>query len=380
MPSSGSGSGTPISGGSVSGTIPDAWGNCAVPLARYAQYIRVDECAFWGVRYDGQEQFECSTFWTEAQRFMVADALTQAQQMLEDIVLYPLCPTWITGAIVDDGRFVDQQKGVGNPIVTRWKMLLEAGVRAESTLANSASVSYADADISVVGPFAATISGTDEVHVFYEDSDREITPSKITYSGGNLTIEIPRCRLVNPDLFGTITASLGIEKIDTDNFVSAVDVKRIYNDPSTNTTLVRAHACNALCLADGCTQATDTACMVIRDPLAGIVEVHPGTYANGAWGYTCSSYCYNHVRLNYLAGVRVPTRTIENVIVRLAHSLMAEEPCNCTVTQRLWMRDRNTPEVLTAERLNNPFGLSDGAWFAYRWAVNQDTSAPGSVL
>lgn len=361
----------------VSGT--DAQFNCAVPLARYANYIRVDECAFWGVRYDGQEQFECSTFWTEDQRLFVADALAQAQQMLEDEILYPLCPTWITGAIANDGRFVDQQKGVGNPIVTRWKMLLEAGIKAETTLADSEAVDYTDDDISVVGPFAATIDSTDEVHVYYEDSEREITPSKITYSGGNLTIEIPRCRLLKPNLFGTITATEGVEKTDTDNFVSAVDVKRVYNDPSTNATLVHSHDCNALCSANGCTQATDTACILIKDPMAGIVTVHPGTYSDG-WTYSASGYCYNHVRLNYLAGVRVPTRTIENVVVRLAHSLMAEEPCNCTVTQRLWRRDRHTPEVLTAERLNNPFGLSDGAWFAYRWAVNQDTAAPGGVL
>lgn len=357
----------------------DAFANCAVSLARYAQYIRVDPCAFWGVRYDGQEQFECSTFWTEDQRQMVADALAQAQQMLEDVINYPLCPTWIAGAITTDNRFVDQQEGVGNPIVTRWKMLLEPGVKAETTLADSAPVDYTDDDISVIGPFAAAIDGTDEVHVYYEDSEREITPSAMIYTGGQLTIQIPRCRLVKPELFDTITATQGVEKTDVNNFVAAVDVKRIYNDPSTNATLVRAHDCNAFCLANGCAQATDTACILIKDPLAGIVTVHPGTYSDG-WTYSASSHCYNHVRLNYLAGVRVPTRTIENVIVRLAHSLMAEEPCNCTVTQRLWARDRNVPGILSVERLNNPFGTSDGANFAFRWAVNQDTAAPGSVI
>src|SRR3990170_4589141 len=33
---------------------PD-YGDCAVPLHRYAQIIGYDEPAFWGVRYDGQE-------------------------------------------------------------------------------------------------------------------------------------------------------------------------------------------------------------------------------------------------------------------------------------------------------------------------------------
>lgn len=379
MPSSGSGTGTPINSGIAPSVIPDAWPNCAVSLARYSQIVRYDQCAFWGVRYDGQEQFDCHTFWTEDQRQMVADALAQAQQMLEDVINYPLCPTWITGAIVDDGRFVDQQKGVGNPIVTRWKMLLEAGVRAETTLRENAGIDYSDPDTSVIGPFAATITDTTEVHVYYPDSDREITPSLITYSGGNLTIEIPRCRLVLPELLDDVTAQVGIEKIDEDNFLSAVDVKRIYNDPSTNASLVRAHACDALCVANSCATETNTGCIVIRDPITGIVTVHPGTYSNG-WTYGASQYCYNHVRLNYRAGIRVLTRTMENVIVRLAHSLMAEEPCGCGTTQRLWQRDRHVPGVLSAERLNNPFGTNEGAWFAYHWAVMQDTAAPGGVL
>src|SRR6185503_14749682 len=93
----GSGTGTPISGGIAPTTIPDAWPNCAISLARYAEIIGYNSEAFWGVRYDGQEQFACSTFWTEWQRQMVADALAQAQQMLEDVLGYPLCPTWITG-------------------------------------------------------------------------------------------------------------------------------------------------------------------------------------------------------------------------------------------------------------------------------------------
>lgn len=379
MPTSGSGTGTPISGGSPSSIIPDAWPNCALSLARYARIIRYEENAFWGVRYSGQEEFACATFWTEDQRQMVADALAQAQQMLEDVILYPLCPTWITGTVGNDGRFVDQQTGVGNPIVTRWKLLLEPGIRAESTLSAGAGISYADDNISVIGPFAATITDTSEVKVYFEDSDREITPSRITYSGGNLTIEIPRCRLVRPDLLDTIAAQEGIDKTDTDNFVDAVDVMRVYNDPSTNASLVRSHNCDAFCLANGCEQATDTACIVIKDPWTGIVTVHPGTYSNG-WTYSASYHCYNHVRLNYMAGVRVLTRTMENVIVRLAHSLMAEEPCGCATTQRLWQRDRHVPEVLSAERLNNPFGVNEGAWFAYHWAVNQDTAAPGSVL
>ena len=125
MATSGSGTGTPVSTSGIPPVnIPDAWPNCAVSLARYAEIIGYDECAFWGVRYDGQEAFNCSTFWSEWQRQEVADALSQAQHMLEDVLGYPLCPTWITGTIVDEERTVDQQEVTGNSICTRWGIVL----------------------------------------------------------------------------------------------------------------------------------------------------------------------------------------------------------------------------------------------------------------
>jgi hypothetical protein len=341
-----------------------------VSLARYAQLIDYDECAFWGIFYDGQEQRTCHTFWSESERRAVADALAQAQQMLEDFVRWPLCPTWIVGQLADnvDGRLVDEQPFCNNPIVTRWAYVIEPGVKATTTLASGQGVSYADDDISVVGPFAATIASVNEVHVYYPGSQREITPSRVTYSGGNLTIEIPRCRLLRPELFADTGGNTGPDKADITNFMASVDVKRIYNDPSTNAELVEAHRCGASCI-DGCTIDTDSACMTVRDGVIGIVQVQPATYSDG-WTRTsqhCRT-CYDYIRLNYRAGKRTLTPNMENAIVRLAHSLMPAEPCGCDETKRYWERDRMIPETLTRERLNNPYGISEGANFAYQWA------------
>lgn len=381
MPTSGSGTGTPVAGGGIPPTtIPDAWPNCAVSLSRYQQIIGYDECAFWGVTYTGQSEFECTQFWSEWMRQSVADALGQAQQMIEDIVNYPLCPTWITGAYDtdEDPRYVDQQIAVGNPIVTRWAKVIQAGVMAESVIDDDATVDYS-VEPAVIGPFTTTITDTSEVRVRFPDSDRIITPSRMTYTDGVLTIYVPRCRLVSPDLLdSTGDPNVGLEYTDTDNFTTVVDVKRVYNDPVTNAYLVREHSCNALCTAEGCATATDAACMVIRDPLMGIVEIHPGSYSSG-WTQIDTSYCYNHLRLNYQAGLRTVNRTVENVIVRLAHALMPEEPCGCATTQRLWARDRAKPEVLTREILNNPWGVLTGAFFAYSWATTNAIVRGGGI-
>lgn len=350
---------------------PSAWPNCAVSLARYAEWISYDECAFWGIYYDDQSLHACHTFWSEFERLDIARALAQAQQMLEDFIRWPLCPTWITGQLTDsvDGRLVDEQPFCNNPIITRWAYVIQAGVKATTTLASGEAVDYTDPDIAVVGPFAATIANVNEVHVYYPDSEREITPSKVTYSGSNLTIEIPRCRLLKPELFGlTGGNSVEIDKSDTTNFIATVDVKRIYNDPSVNAELVESHTCGATCI-NGCTVDTDSACMTVSDGVTGIVRVQPATYSDG-WRRTsrhCGS-CYDYIRLNYQAGKRTLTPNTEDAIIRLAHSLMPAEPCGCDVTKRLWARDRVVPETLTRERLNAPFGFSDGAYFAYQWA------------
>lgn len=370
MPSSGSGSGTPVSTSGVAATtVVDAWPNKAVTLARYAQIIGYDEAAFWGVYYDGQEQFECYTMWTEWQRRSVADALAQAEQMIEDVLGYFLTPTWVTGSYVDDARTVDQQAAVGNPLVTRWGMLIQAGVRAEATIQANAVVDYSDEDVAVIGPITTTVTDADEVKVFHAGSEREISPSRIRISGGQLTIFVPRARLVSPDLLLTIRPQEGLVKTDTANFVTVVDVKRIYNDPSTNAQLVKTHDCSTICSLEGCSTQTDAGCITIINPILGIVRAHPGTYSNG-WSESIACCTYNHVRLNYQAGLRQLTTQVENMVVRLAHALMPEEPCGCDVVKRLWMRDHKTPDIMTREMLNNPFGYQPGAIFAYQWAAN----------
>lgn len=370
MPTSGSGTGTPVSSSGIPPTtIPDAWPNCAVSLSRYQQIIGVDEAAFWGVTYEDQSRFECTDMWSEWQRQMVADALAQSQQMIEDIVNYPLCPTWITGFYDadEDPRYVDQQAATGNPIITRWAKIIQAGVMAESTIDDDATVDYS-VEPAVIGPFTTTITDTSEVRIRFPDSDRIITPSRMTYTGGVLTIYVPRCRLVSPDLLDeTGDPNVGLEKTDLDNFTTVVDVKRVYNDPSTHGYLVREHACDALCTAEGCATQTDAACIVIRDPIMGIVDIHPGSYSGG-WSEISTSYCYDRVRLNYQAGLRTISRQVESAIVRLAHVLMAEEPCGCAITQRLWARDRKVVENYFGVQ-GTPFGNMEGAHFAYNWAM-----------
>lgn len=370
---SGSGTGTPISGpGAPFINAARTTNPCAISLARYAQIIGYDEAAFFGIYYDGQEEFPCNSLWSEWQRQAIARALSQAQQMLEDFIRYPLCVTWITGQLDEstDGRFVDEQPYCNNPIVTRWGYVLRGGVQANADLSLGEAVDLSDPDVAVIGPFAATITDTTEVRVTYPDGEREITPSRMTYSAGNLTIYVPRCRLLLESILLATGGNTGPDKADDSNFLTTVDVKRVYNDPTTHAKLMAPHTCSLACTVDGCTEDSDDACIVVKQGVIGIVNVLRANNVDGTWTRANTTCCngYDRVRLNYMAGQRTLTPNTEDVIVRLAHSLMPTEPCGCDVIKLLWERDRYTPDILTRERLNAPFGTSDGAYFAYQWA------------
>lgn len=345
------------------------YGNCAVPLHRYAALIGYDEPAFWGVRYDGQEERACNGFWDEARRMQIANALNEAQWDIERIVGYPLCPTWVTGDWNDgdgSGRWSDTQPYVGCHI-SRHPMVIAPGVRGETDLALSAAVNCTN-DPAVIGPIATTITDIREVQVFYAGTDRRIYPSSITISGGNLFVRIPRCRLVLRSLSSLRT---GIEYTNLNNFASTVDVKRIYNDPSTHALLLQPHACSYECSTNGCSAYTQTACMYFTNPRLGFLKVEPATYSGGTWTRNAGACgrSYSLVQLNYYCGMRVLSKDAEMAIVRLAHNKVAESLCSCDTFTTMWKFDRETPRGnLTRSLQNMPFGISAGARYAFNVA------------
>lgn len=346
----------------------------AITLPRYAQMIGYPECQFFGVAGAAEVlAAECRTIWIKSERDMVIKYLLEAQEEIENHVGYPLKPRWI----VDDG------KPYTCPLEARWKKIIEAGVMAEVDVSLAEAANHAT-DPAHVGPIVVVLGDLAEVRVYHPGTEIEIHPSSVTYVGGNLDIYIPRCRMVTEA--AADNSRTGIDYGDMGNFEADVDVKRMYNDPSTNATLVWPHKCTSACSACGCSEYTQEGCIYIRNGEMGILDVLPasysplypdghlypkgGLYPGGTW--TSSSCCFTskpeRVRLNYKAGMDPLTFQAEDAILRLAHSKMPNEPCGCDVVQRLWSRDREVPSLLTAERLNCPFGMNDGAWIAWKFA------------
>lgn len=340
-------------------------------LARYARIIQYPECAFWGVAREGDQRLECRTRWTKLERDKVARSLAEAQIEIEQEIGYFLSPRFVvgqsSGAENSWDWLVDSQKANRSlRFSTRWARLIGAGVKKIDTIQAGAAVSHV-ADPAVIGPIASTLTDPDEIYIYHPGTDVPITPSKITLTGAALSIEIPRCRMVTADAYTEFET--GVPYDDTANFEQTVDIKRISLDPSTNATLVWPHACNSVCSSCGCSEFSQTACIYIRNDVRGWVDLRPANFTDSQWigASACRRGCPQVVRLNYLSGVKHLTPQSEDVILRLAHSKMPKEPCGCDMTQLIWARDRNIPQVLTRERINCPFGLSDGAWTAYQF-------------
>lgn len=341
----------------------------AVPLARYAQILGINECAFWGVT--GSDDYACHKVWTLEERRRLARYLAEAQDEIEQLVGYPLSPRY----------FASEQHPYLPTVHTRWGKVIETGIKATSAISTGAAVNHAT-DPAVIGPIATTVTDEGEIRVYYpaslvgSDTEAEINPSRITISGGNVTIQIPRCRMVHPTYIDNPDAGLDYTNTAT-YFLQTVDVKRVYTDASTQGVLVWPHKdsdgrCSCLCGCDNCSESTETACLYVRNGETGAIDVMQADYASGAWSAKCETcYCSRPelARVSYKAGITV-TRQLEECIIKLAHTKMPFAVCSCDITAKAWEADRFIPPVLTSERLNCTLGLSNGAWTVYRWIVS----------
>ncbi len=333
---------------------------CGLTLAEYAEIIGYDERRFYGVDAGDNLQYQCREFWTRWQRDQLQHYLNMAQGLIEDELTYHLCPAWDVG----------EEHPPVVPLESNWTRAIAAGVRAESDIEIGSTVDYTtDPDIAIIGPIATTVTNADEVYIFYPDSDDRIDAQEIVIEPAGITIFIPRCRLVKVELQAS-----SVPYADDANYVGTVDVKRVYNDPSTNAEIVFADGC-------GCETTSQTACMTLELGTIGKWRVKPATYDadTGLWSTSylaCHGVAYSF-KLNYLSGTKTMSQTMKSAVIRLAHSLMPAPPCGCQTINSLWKRDRNVPLVTDRERLNCPFGMSDGAWFSWNIAVSNKVGWSG---
>ena len=315
----------------------------AVPLWRYAERIGYRCEAFNGIDRDTNVPYACREIWTKYQRDDVEFALLQAQAQVEATLGYPLVPHWITAERHRAAALVQAQ----------WGYVIAGGVMKDTMIGNSVAPDY------TADPATVTVAGVTcalaDVHLFFEDSDQEITPMAKALVAGVLTLTVPWCRLVDPAYQDNPVEGWDYADVATWS-APHVDVRCITNDTTTQATVTR-EACQ------NCATETGDACILVRNPKLGLLKVQPESCACiGSWQWA---------DLNYYAGMTSVPRLAEDAIIRLAHANMPAEPCSCAVVLRLWQRDRYIPEVITRERVNCPFGSSSGAWTSWVFANSQ---------
>ena len=344
----------------VSDNVLPEFSQLGLTLDRYQELMGLDVCAFNGInRPTDNHDSSCIDIVNQSQRDDLARYLLQAEEMREEELGYFLSPKW---------RVEEQSVGLDNPFILEKKHLLEVGWPTWSIIEEDYELDYG------VGPFdpfnpptdpveivLATEVPTFDIVVTYPDERVLIKPSSITSANGEVTIRIPRCRLVDPDYNQDWDDPPSY--YDEEVFLETVDVWCYYADQQYGAEFKWRQA---NCDTD-CEPNCQPACAMIVGARAyelSIVHLYPATYSNGSWTRT-NRFNYRgrpaSARITYLSGRR-PSISNEIYTVRLSHTLMPRPPCSCDIVKQKWENDR-----IYVEGQYTPYGSMQGAldvWLA----------------
>lgn len=284
----------------------------------------------------------------------------------------------------------------------------------QSSLIGSETVSYSDLDgdgldESFEISIATTVTDTDELAVYFSSADRwdgsgvgdkwQILPLNISISGGIATIKGKAWQLVRPVLYQGYAGS-SLDALDSTNYVTTLDVWRVYQTSGTGGTedaqavLIwetlpypeYAYPYPSPNGTDPASQAYLVARCNIRDANAGIVTIGESAYNSdtGEWVATHWSDWNrppDRVEIRYMAGASLVSGQVQEpfkaMVCRLAAAEMARAICACQGANReiyRWQFDLSRSSgaadesyaYISKEDLNNPLGTCRGQVFAWK--------------
>jgi len=335
-------------------------------LDDYRKRFNIPPWAFNGVENPNEARRGCDHYYTQWERDDLAIALNDAEELLAERLGFYLGARYL----------IDYDRVWSSPLQLRFGHVLGAGIRARTEVTPSASDFTIDpATITVAA--ASFTGGTSEVKVIEDATGLEIEPDAIQTVGANYVILISQYKLIEWDDLEDQS-----ETIDYDAAFPAatwlkladLTVYREYRDTDTQATITYGPSCACWCADGACTGSDYTGCVFVLDRDIGLVRVNRATLSSGSWSCDLSAVCGcyegDKATVYYEAGTDdIPGW--EQAVFRLAHARMGEQPCGCTLQERQWRLDRVVPGVLTAERLNCPWGLEQGSWAAWSWVSDQ---------
>jgi hypothetical protein len=399
-----------------------------LPLDEWARFHGFDPLHFNGVSTSGGHpvQSNCDRIWTQHHwqrgqvgREDVATAIEDAEAQIADLLKTNLIPDWNEERIPVTGHW---QAGIiqtspwqfdGTPETVNFprRNWIMGGERATEILGDAAAVVFATVDsfddnrfATITVPGVAADLNVDQVRLFFEpdpdldigeaDPAWEIRPLRsVDLTGTTLTITVNREKLVNPALVEAPPEDFEGINGDVDlNFVTEVDVARVYNDPQNQVQLEwlpdeGSGGCGS-CVA--CQLRSQTGCILGADRENGILSFAPAEWDASTETFATRNLavCRQPDRLlvrsfsgrmpgtsrgeTYNPQVAMDRWLLQAVAILSAAQLVGE-PCGCEAAARVqsWQEemDANLADKsfsIGFNELRNPLGMTKGAVHVWR--------------
>lgn len=336
----------------------------------------------------------------------IATAIATAEEDLENFLGYPTAPRFYDHTVQAERSYR----------VGRWpawalfnlpKGYVWSGGVLGKTLLDTPNITYSDQDTDTYNETATVVVTMDglpdasEIMVFYPGKDADptwqIRPITISISGDTATITFKREQCVREALQEQYNSE-PVDGADDANFLTAVDVYRIYTDTSAQAVLFFQNGCASCNFAGDtdcalCSYSESEGCIEIVNNRQGMVTVNPGTY-DGVWTYAAPDSCgtLRKVRLRYLAGAlldstyKMQTR-FEICVARLAMTKLERPICTCESIQNAfeyWTTDlalsvseggSSSIRGISPANLECPFGTTRAGIWVYNFLKSKDVVA-----
>jgi len=322
----------------------------------------------------------------------LAVALATAEQAVAQLLNWFPLPVWvenepknlITHHRPESYGHLWTAQGRPKTVISNWGKVITGGKRAKALVEAAVAVQRQDLDndgyaetVQIV--VDTDITDVDEIHVYFPGESGsdfwEIRPlTSVTFSGGQATITFPISMIPLPELWErkNDNDTYTINGDESDNFITTVDVYRVYNDPSEQLTFTYDAACG--CVTD------ESGYLSVKDGERGILEYNRANWDTDTEAFTTAYFCGHPLRLTMSsrAGLLDPfvdhpyqqmSIDWERAIVFYAITLLtlptnACEPFNTihkNETEDLALNTRERSYSIPYADMNNPLGTTRAA-------------------
>jgi len=380
-----------------------------IPLDRAAEVLGFSSLYFNGVISNYWDlDPDCDGVWYQyawqrKDRFSreeFASNLAIAENTVARYLGYFPMPTWIRAEehILTQPDSPEQyswviSRGMRKSVTSRYGMVVEAGIRATTLIEAGAAIVYSDPysfgyDQLATVTVNTTLTDLQEIHVFYPGHDTvewEIRPVDVSIVAGVATLTFKREMAVLPELLERYPAPgdpmSGVDGDDDANFLTIVDVYRVYNDVSQQAVFsIEPSGCS------DCTPTEQTGCVTVRDSRRGFLA-----YKFADWDADTETYvdaCFSGIPLKgdfyYRAGLRNEVSDypdlrmqpdLEKLIIYYALTLSDKAVCGCdnfetTLAYRMTDLAENNKYRTTYEQLSNPLGTKRACVDMWNYIIN----------